>query len=94
METDDPLYEQLKHEWLDQYVEVNPQRPELNRFAGKVGRVITVNWNHKAIVDFADGAWYDIAASTDWLKKLNPEDGKKKYDSRVNSAQVIPEKQG
>ena len=45
--------EALKQEWTDQYVEVNAELPELKRFAGLVGRVITVNRNQKALVDFA-----------------------------------------
>ncbi len=86
--------EQLKREWTDQYVTVNADRPELKRFAGKVGRVITVNWNNKAVVDFADGAWYDISASEEFLKKVDAAEAKGKYDPKANSAQPIPEKQG
>jgi len=86
--------EQLKQEWTDQYVEVNTDRPELKRFAGLVGRVVTVNFNSKAIVDFEDGGWYDISASEEYLKKLPPEEGKKKYKGTANSAQPIPDKQG
>ena len=85
--------EALKREWIDQYVEVNPDQAELRRFAGIVGRVVTVNWNGKAIIDFQDGGWYDITASTEYLKKLDPEAAKAKYKN-VNSAQPIPEKQG
>jgi hypothetical protein len=87
-------YEALKREWTDQFVTVNEERPELRRFAGVVGRVITVNCNLKALVDFQDGAWYDITASTDFLRKLDPAEAKAKYDSTVNSAQPIPGKQG
>jgi hypothetical protein len=86
--------EALKQEWTDQYVEANAERPELKRFAGLVGRVITVNFNGKALVDFADGGWYDITASTDYLKKLDPAVAKAKYDATANSAQPIPSKQG
>src|SRR5262245_17169432 len=43
--------ETLKREWTDQLVLVNPQRPELKRFEGIVGRVVTVNWGNKALVD-------------------------------------------
>ena len=85
--------ETLKQEWTDQYVEVNPERPELKRFAGIVGRVITVNHNNKALVDFQDGAWYDISASEEYLRKLDPAVAKAKYKGDVNSAQPIPEKQ-
>lgn len=86
--------EKLKREWTDQYVTVNPERPELKRFEGRVGRVVTVNWNGKALVDFADGAWYDIAASTGNLKKLDATEARAKFDPTVNSAQPLPEKQG
>jgi hypothetical protein len=85
--------EALRREWTDQYVEVNAQRPELARFAGLVGRVITVNWNNKALVDFGDGAWYDITASSDYLTKLDPGVYKDKYDAAANSAQPYPSKQ-
>jgi hypothetical protein len=90
----DQEYEALKQDWTDQYVEVNAERPELKRFAGIVGRVVTVNHNRKAIVDFQDGGWYDVTASTDFLRKLDPTAAKAKYDAKVNSAQPIPEKQG
>ncbi len=85
--------ETLKREWTDQYVTVNPERPELKRFAGIVGRVVTVNWNNKAVIDFQDGGWYDITASTEVLTKLNPEEAKAKFDATANSAQPIPSKQ-
>ena len=94
MELSEQKYEELRRQWTDQYVEVNAERPELKRFAGLVGRVVTVNRNQKAIVDFADGAWYDIAASADCLRILDPGTAKSKYDGSVNSAQPIPEKQG
>ncbi len=93
VESPELRHEELKREWTDQFVEVNAERPELKRFAGVVGRVVTVNYNNKALVDFQDGAWYDITASPEYLKKLGPE-AKAKYDAKVNSAQPIPEKQG
>lgn len=82
----------LRREWIDQYVVANTDRPELKRFGDAVGRVVTVNYNGKALVDFQDGGWYDITASTDFLRKLDVDEGKKKYKN-VNSAQPIPEKQ-
>jgi hypothetical protein len=85
--------EQLKRDWTDQFVEVNPERTELMRFAGIVGRVVTVNQNNKALVDFQDGGWYDILASEECLRKLDPTVAKAKYKSDVNSAQPHPEKQ-
>jgi hypothetical protein len=85
--------ESLRSEWTDQFVRVNSSRPELKRFAEIVGRVVTVNWNGKAVIDFQDGGWYDITASTEFLTRLDPEEAKAKFDSKVNSAQPIPEKQ-
>ncbi len=84
--------EALKREWLDQYVTVNAEQPELKRFAGIVGRVVGINWNNKALVDVQDGGWYDITPSPDFLTRLDPAEGKAKYKN-VNSAQPIPEKQ-
>jgi len=94
VDTADLRYEALKREWTDQYVEVHPGRPELKRFEGIVGRVVTVNRNNKALVDFQDGGWYDITASADYLRKLDPAVAKPKYNSKANSAQPHPEKQG
>jgi hypothetical protein len=84
--------DQLRREWIDQYVLVKADRPELKRFDGVVGRVVTVNYNGKALVDFQDGAWYDITASDEFLHKLDREEGKKKYKN-VNSAQPVPDRQ-
>ena len=83
----------LRKIWMDQFVKVNENRPELTRFAGIVGRVVTVNYNGKAIVDFQDGGWYDIPATSAHLRKLDPETAKAKYKNE-NSAQPHPEKQG
>jgi hypothetical protein len=83
----------LQREWTDQYVMVKPERPELQRFAGIVGRVVTVNFNGKAVIDFQDGGWYDITASSEFLAKVDPAEANAKYKN-VNSAQPIPEKQG
>ena len=85
--------ERLKREWIDQYVTVKPERVELARFAGIVGRVVTVNFNNRALIDFQDGGWYDIAASDECLTKLDPVEAKAKFDPKANSAQPIPEKQ-
>ena len=83
----------LRAEWTDQYVRANTVRPELKRFGDRVGRVVTVNWSGKALIDFSDGAWYDITASPLFLQKVEAAEGKAKYDPKVNSAQPIPEKQ-
>ncbi len=87
-------HEALKLEWTDQFVQVNPERLELKRFIGVIGRVITVNYNNKAVIDFQDGGWYDIAASSEYLTKLDPAQAKPKYNAKTNSAQPFPEKQG
>ncbi len=86
--------EALKKEWTDQFVSVNSNQPELKRFHGIVGRVVTVNWNNKALIDFQDGGWYDITASSEFLTKLDPAEAKAKYNAKANSAQPVPEKQG
>jgi hypothetical protein len=83
----------VRNEWIDQYVQIKPGQPELQRFAGIVGRVVTVNYNGKALIDFQDGGWYDITASSEYLQKVDPAEGKTKYKN-VNSAQPIPDKQG
>jgi hypothetical protein len=85
--------EELKRQWTDQFVQVKPDRPELQRFAHRVGRVVTVNWNGKALIDFQDGGWYDITASEEFLTRLDPAEAAKKYDPKINSAQPYPEKQ-
>ena len=85
--------EELKRLWTDQFVMVKPERQELKRFANIVGRVVTVNYNGKAVIDFQDGGWYDITASEEFLSKLDPAEAKTKYDAKANSAQPIPEKQ-
>jgi hypothetical protein len=86
--------EDLKREWTDQYVTVKPERPELQRFAGVVGRVVTVNYNGKALIDFQDGAWYDISASSEFLSKVERAEAEKKFNAKANSAQPFPDKQG
>lgn len=85
--------EELKRVWTDRFVRVKPGFPEYARFDGKVGRVITVNYGGKAIVDFADGAWYDLPASEQYLEVVPPEDAKGKYDPTANGAQKLPTRQ-
>ena len=81
--------EELKREWTGQFVKVTENHSELARFAGLVGRVITVNWNGKVLIDFADGGWYDIAASSTFLEKV-PAEAATKYDATMNSAKRFP----
>jgi hypothetical protein len=86
--------EELKRAWTDKFVRVKAGQPEYERFAGKVGRVVTVNYGGKAIVDFADGAWYDIPATEAYLELIPEEEAKGKYDATANSAQKLPGRQG
>ena len=79
---DTALNDQLKREWTDQFVEVDAMRPELKRFAGIIGRVVTVNWNQRCIIDFQDGGWYDVAASEEYLNKLDAAEGKAAFRER------------
>jgi hypothetical protein len=87
-------HEEIQMEWTDCYVRVNPGRPELKRFEGIVGRVVTVNCNNKALIDFQDGGWYDISASSDCLVKVDPSEAQKAFNAKANSAQALPERQG
>jgi len=86
--------QELKRLWTDRYVRVKPGREEYARFEGKIGRVVTVNFGGRALVDFADGAWYDIPASADYLEVVPAEDAKGKFDATANSAQKLPARQG
>lgn len=89
------VIEDLRDAWTDQIVLANHERPELKRFEGRVGRVVTVNWSGKAIVDFADGAWYDIPANDECLRRLSIDDpARAKFDSKRTSAQAKPDRQG
>ena len=94
MEPAELQYDALKREWTDQYVTAKEGPPELQRFVGVVGRVVTVNWNGKAVIDFQDGGWYDVTAAEEYLTKLDAAEAKAKYDAKANSAQPFPEKQG
>lgn len=65
--------EKLKTEYTDKYVVVDPERPELARFGGRVGCVKTVNMSGRALVEFLDMelniGWYDI--DIDFLKVVD-----------------------
>jgi len=57
------LAEELKHEWTDQFVQVDDEVAELKRFAGLTGQVKTVNMSGQVLVEFEgseDIGWYDI----------------------------------
>jgi hypothetical protein len=92
---DSSKMDELRQTWTDRRVTVRAERPELQRFAGKVGRVVTVNFSGKAVVDFSDGAWYDIPASEEFLTPLSADDPlHSQYDATANSAQAHPARQG
>src|SRR5207249_3128610 len=58
--------EKLKKQLTDQYVVVDASVPELRRFKGLTGRIKTVNFSGRALVEFdgpADIGWYDIEPS-------------------------------
>ncbi len=85
----------LQREWTDKLVRVRPEaRADLTRFAGRVGRVVTVNYGGRAVVDFADGGWYDIADFIAVLEVVTDEAEAAKYDTTANSAQKFPTRQG
>jgi len=87
--------DELKRTWTDRLVRIRPgARPDLGRFEGRVGRVVTVNYSGRAVVDFADGAWYDIAGFEQVLDEVVDEGERKKYDPSANSAQKTPPRQG
>ena len=83
----------LKARWTDRHVRARPGVPDLARFAGKVGRVVTVNYNGKAIVDFGDGGWYDVADFETTLDEVTDGAEKRGYDPTANSAQKSPARQ-
>jgi hypothetical protein len=90
-----PEVDALKREWTDRLVRVKPgARADLLRFEGKVGRVVTVNFNGKAILDFADGAWYDVPDFANVLEEVTDEAERTKYNAAANSAQKSPNRQG
>lgn len=83
----------LKKTWTDRRVRVKPDsKPELKRFEGRVGRVVTVNYGGRAIIDFADGAWYDLADFEMFLDVVCDEEANG-YDATANSAQALPTRQ-
>ena len=83
--------EALKAEWTDKFVRVRAGLPEYTRFTGMIGRVVTVNYGGRALVDFADGAWYDIPATDAHLEVVT--DPAAKFNATANSAQKLPSRQ-
>jgi hypothetical protein len=54
--------EQLKRQYTGKRVLVDARRPELTRWAGVPGRVVTVNHSGRVLVQFegANPSWYDL----------------------------------
>jgi hypothetical protein len=54
--------ERLKQQYVGKRVVVDARRPELTRLANLPGRVVTINCNGRALVQFEGPAtgWYDI----------------------------------
>ena len=85
----------LKREWTDKLVRVKTEgRADLTRFARRVGRVVTINYSGRAVVDFGDGGWYDVADFAAVLDVVTDEAEAGKYDAAANSAQKFPARQG
>jgi hypothetical protein len=76
--------------WTGRFVRLKPDAPDLARFVGKVGRVVTVSYGGRAIVDFADQSWADVADFEGVLETVTDEAEIKKYDATANSAQARP----
>lgn len=79
-----PNIEKIKQEYTDKYVVVDPQRPELARFADVVGQVKTVNMSGRALVEFLDYhlniGWYDI--ELEFLKVVDKPEPKAKEEKK------------
>jgi len=83
-----------RQEWTDRLVRYREPPPaHATRFQGRVGRVITINWSGRAIVDFADGAWYDVPDFETWLEIVTDPADAARYDPTINSAQPCPPRQ-
>jgi pyruvate/2-oxoglutarate dehydrogenase complex dihydrolipoamide acyltransferase (E2) component len=80
-----PNIEKIKQDYTDKYVMVDPQRPELARFADAVGQVKTVNMSGRALVEFLDyhlnTGWYDI--ELEFLKVVDKPLPKEKTEKPV-----------
>jgi hypothetical protein len=80
--------EQLKREWTDKYVVVQPDVPHLRRFRNLTGTVKTINMNCRALVEFdgpEDIGWYDI--DLDHLQIVDAPRPKKKAAAEAPAAE-------
>lgn len=86
--------DRLKAEWTDRLVRLRqPVPPPFARFEKSVGRVVTVSYSGRAVVDFGDGAWTDVPDFAAVLDDVTDEAERKKYDPTANSAQPRPGRQ-
>ena len=85
--------EELRRQYTDKYVVVDPRRPELRRFQGMTGLVKTVNMNGRALVQF-DGnnnlGWYDIDPALHTIVPPPPPKEEKKRPTRPAEAITPP----
>ena len=87
--------EKLKQEYTGKYVVIDTERPEFARLREVVGRVRTINYNGKALVEFdgSDRTWHDL--ELDYLKvvdKSGPNGDKEKSETAsVKAPEVEPE---
>ncbi len=82
--------ERLRDGYSDKQVVVESDLPELARFKGQTGRVITVNCNGRALVAFdagKDRARYDI--EIDYLKVIDKPAAKPEDDIPEKPASII-----
>jgi hypothetical protein len=90
--------EKLQAEYVDKYVVVDDQCPELRRFSGMTGVVKTVNMSGRALVQFNghnNFGWHDI--DIDYLKvidqplpKEEPQLARRATSSKKPQAQGTP----
>jgi hypothetical protein len=81
--------------WTGKFVRVRADAaPDLARVHGKVGRVVTVSYGGRAVVDFADGPWTDVADFETVLDEVTDAAECAKYDPTANSAQARPPRMG
>jgi pyruvate/2-oxoglutarate dehydrogenase complex dihydrolipoamide acyltransferase (E2) component len=82
--------EELKREYTDKYVVVDPGRPELARFEHYVGQVKTVNMSGRALVEFLDYhlniGWFDIDLSALKVVDKPTEESKAKAEAKRAAA--------
>lgn len=60
---DDATINSLKREWTGKQVTISPDHPTTTRFRDRIGTVVTVNMNGRALVRFVDSLdtpWFDL----------------------------------